>query len=331
MSELISVVIPVYKVEQYIKECVTSAINQTHDNIEIILVDDCGGDRSIEIAEELLKQSSRKWKIIRHNKNKGQGAARNTGTEAVEGEYFYYLDSDDYIAPETLSILYRAIKKYDADMAFGQGYQVLLPDGTFDIIKKDTAANLHESDPYHAFLRSDTNSGPCHRLVRTKSYLKTGIKFPEDVALEDFIWSFHLAKSGLTICTAEGKNLYFYRKWEGSTTAQYEGSGKLWKGSMVLADLFYESLVSDSLFNDKDFCWRYEELFNRLIYIIMTRLNSSRRQRCQQMEAFLHRFPQCTPGLSKIYRIMRLYVSLAKFMPAIFAYKIAKLWSKVFY
>ena len=88
MSALISVIIPVYNVEAYITECLDSVLSQSHRDIEVICVDDCGKDGSLAIAERYAEQDSR-VKIIRHEHNRGVGPARNTGMDAASGEYIY--------------------------------------------------------------------------------------------------------------------------------------------------------------------------------------------------------------------------------------------------
>lgn len=104
----VSIITPVYKVEQYIAECVQSVIDQDYDNIEFILVDDCGGDDSINIAEKLLIESTRSglsYKILRHEGNCGVSAARNTAMLAATGDYIFCLDSDDKLMEQCITVL----------------------------------------------------------------------------------------------------------------------------------------------------------------------------------------------------------------------------------
>lgn len=116
MSEpKISIIIPVYNVEKYLRDCLDSCINQTLENIEIICVDDCSPDNSIKILEEYQAKDSR-IKIFRHKENKNLGAARNTGLQAANGEYIWFVDSDDFIDTKACQILYNAIKEFDVDM-----------------------------------------------------------------------------------------------------------------------------------------------------------------------------------------------------------------------
>ena len=97
-SDLISVVVPVYKVEKYLDECVQSIVNQTHRNLEIILVDDGSPDRCPQLCDEWAEKDSR-IRVI-HQKNGGLSAARNAGLDVAKGDYIGFVDSDDYIAPD---------------------------------------------------------------------------------------------------------------------------------------------------------------------------------------------------------------------------------------
>lgn len=101
---MISVVIPVYNVEKYLKTCIESVIAQTYRDIEIILVDDCGSDGSAAIMEEYWSVDPR-IQIIKREKNGGLSAARNSGIDVAKGEYIYLLDADDAIHPKTLEIM----------------------------------------------------------------------------------------------------------------------------------------------------------------------------------------------------------------------------------
>lgn len=111
LSPLISVIVPIYKVEDYLNECVESIINQTYNNIEIILVDDGSPDNCPRICDEWARRDSR-IRVI-HKKNGGLSSARNVGVENAKGEYISFIDSDDTILPEFLEQLYKAFSLSD--------------------------------------------------------------------------------------------------------------------------------------------------------------------------------------------------------------------------
>lgn len=115
MKEKISVIVPVYNVEKYIEECISSIMRQTFDNLEIILVDDGSTDNSGKICDELAKKDLR-INVI-HQSNQGLSAARNTGLKHAMGDYISFIDSDDYIHIDMLNKLYEAIINSDSDLA----------------------------------------------------------------------------------------------------------------------------------------------------------------------------------------------------------------------
>ncbi|MDE6396987.1 MAG: glycosyltransferase, partial [Muribaculaceae bacterium] len=113
---LLSVIIPIYKVEQYLKECVDSVLAQTYPNMEIILVDDGTPDRSGEIADEYARLHPDKIRVI-HKENGGLSSARNAGLDIARGEFIGFVDSDDAILPEYYADMIEAMERTGADTA----------------------------------------------------------------------------------------------------------------------------------------------------------------------------------------------------------------------
>ena len=94
----VSIIIPIYKVESYIERCITSVLRQTYRNLEVILVDDCTPDSSMEIAKAVINENQNcgmNFVFLKHDHNFGLSAARNTGINAATGDYLFFLDSDD--------------------------------------------------------------------------------------------------------------------------------------------------------------------------------------------------------------------------------------------
>lgn len=127
MNKLISVIVPVYNVERFLDKCIGTIVNQTYKDLEIILVDDGSTDSSGHICDIWGERDSR-IKVI-HKKNAGLGFARNTGLEAVSGEYVLYFDSDDYIALNMIETLYRKMVETESDTVFC-GLTRVFEDGT---------------------------------------------------------------------------------------------------------------------------------------------------------------------------------------------------------
>ena len=113
----ISVIVPVYKVEKYIRKCIDSILNQTYQNIEVILVDDGSPDNCGKICDEYAYLDKR-VRVI-HKKNGGLGSARNVGLGLAKGQYIMFVDSDDYLTKDSIGTVLKAIVDYDMpDMIF---------------------------------------------------------------------------------------------------------------------------------------------------------------------------------------------------------------------
>lgn len=131
-KELISIVVPVYNAEKYLKRCVESIVNQTYKNLEIILVDDGSPDSCPQLCDKLAQEDKR-IKVI-HKKNQGLGMARNSGIEIATGKFICFFDSDDYIKLETIEKAYESAKKYNSEIVM------------FGMIKIDKNGNVLSED-----------------------------------------------------------------------------------------------------------------------------------------------------------------------------------------
>ena len=120
----VSIIIPTYNVEAYIRECLESVAAQTYEgNIECIIVDDCGTDNSIAVAEQFITEYKGciDFRILHREKNGGLSAARNSGTDAATGDYIFYLDSDDLLFPNSIADLMAIAERYPhADIVQGK-------------------------------------------------------------------------------------------------------------------------------------------------------------------------------------------------------------------
>lgn len=112
---MISVIVPIYNVEEYLPTCIESILNQTYKDLEILLIDDGSTDNSGKICDEYAKQDKRC--IVIHQQNQGVSATRNTGLNHATGKYISFIDGDDYIHPQMIEILYNEIRKGDFDFS----------------------------------------------------------------------------------------------------------------------------------------------------------------------------------------------------------------------
>jgi glycosyltransferase involved in cell wall biosynthesis len=126
--DLVTLSIPVYNVEKYVERALLSALNQTYENIEYLIVDDKGSDNSMNIVREILSTHSRRKSviIIEHPVNLGLGATRNSAISAAKGDYFFFLDSDDEITSDCIEKLYEEIRKSEGcDLVIGSSKNIL--------------------------------------------------------------------------------------------------------------------------------------------------------------------------------------------------------------
>ncbi len=131
---LVSVVIPVYNVEEYIAQCVQSVMKQTLKDIEIICIDDCGSDNSFKIVENFAKSDTR-IKIFRNAANYGQSIVRSVGINNAKGKYIFFLDSDDYLLENALEDMYKKAQEFDNDVVLSKT-EILLDGISNPIIEK---------------------------------------------------------------------------------------------------------------------------------------------------------------------------------------------------
>jgi len=120
----VSIIIPVYNVELYIERCLLSVLNQTYQDIEIILVDDCGTDNSIAIAQQIINIHPNGYKvhILKHEQNRGLSAARNTGIMVATGEYIWFVDSDDWIEDSFINKLSKRLNYCSSELIVFDAY-----------------------------------------------------------------------------------------------------------------------------------------------------------------------------------------------------------------
>ena len=115
MKDLISIIIPVYNVENYLHVCLNSVLKQTYQDFEIICIDDASTDSSLEILKYFEKKDSR-IKVLKNDSNKGQGYSRNRGLELAQGKYISFLDGDDWLSPDAFEILIQKAEQDNLDL-----------------------------------------------------------------------------------------------------------------------------------------------------------------------------------------------------------------------
>lgn len=201
-SPFISIIIPVFKVEQYLRTCLASVLNQSYNNWEMILVDDGSPDSCGEICDEYAEKDSRI--VVIHKENGGLSSARNEALDyPLKGEFVTFLDSDDFWHPDYLSVLVGLQKEFNADIV--QCNYVRGIAKTFPKIKEDT--NVEVFDHHEVFLKEKAKIIMCGKLYRKQLF--DDVRMPVGLYNEDdwTTWKLYY-KSGIVAVT--NQTLYYY-------------------------------------------------------------------------------------------------------------------------
>lgn len=196
----ISIVIPVYNVERYIERCVHSVINQTYSGeMECILVDDCGKDKSMAIAERMITEyrGDIVFQILHHDHNRGLSAARNTGIDATSGDYIYFLDSDDELPLNAIQLLVNEVEKHpNVEMVQGA-------------LKSDVYQDYYDISCFKHYQYTEDNGwirrnyycvgktipvNGVNKLIKLDFLRRNRLYFKEGIIHEDEHWMFYLVK-----------------------------------------------------------------------------------------------------------------------------------------
>ncbi|MFR0543250.1 glycosyltransferase [Limosilactobacillus reuteri subsp. suis] len=229
MNDLVSVVVPVYNVEPFLKKCIDTIINQTYTNLEIILVDDGSTDLSGQICDE-YKKIDKRIKVI-HKDNSGLGLSRNVGIKASKGKYITFIDSDDYISNNMILNLVNGIKKKGADACIG-GFVKIDGDEREIFTEKYNDIFLNKNILEHTFIKMLGNLPNSHDSIKMSVWgclFSTNLIKENDIYFkservyisEDIVWDsyfYDYAKSVQFI----NKSGYFYRLNNNSLTTSYK-------------------------------------------------------------------------------------------------------------
>ena len=271
-ESLISIIIPIYKVEKYLNNCLDSIINQTYRNLEIILVDDGSPDNCPNICDEYAKKDSRI--VVIHKENGGLSSARNAGLDVCTGDYISFIDSDDFVSKGFIKVLYDSLTINKADISecefsdFVDSEQDTI-DNT-DLNNKDNSidSKVYSSREMQLNLLNDAYVN--HVVVWNKLYKKSlfeNIRFPNGKVHEDEYVTYKVFSEAKAIVYIN-KQLYYYRKSSNSITGSnfsakrlvvldaYEEKKVFYKEDSELYSkvvLLYQKILKKYFFNTKKF------------------------------------------------------------------------------
>ena len=217
-TALISVIVPVYNVAQYLEKSIASIQQQTYQNLEIILVDDGATDESGRLCEKIAEQDERV--LVYHKENEGLSQARNDGLKQAHGDYVIFIDSDDYIHPEMIASLYQQLVKEDADVSSC---------GVMNVYANSESPQTENQDDYficdtETFLREyligEKIPGTiCNKLI--KKEIAAQLTFPKGLIYEDAYYHFDLIKVAKKYVVNTKPYYYYFHRGDSITTKPY--------------------------------------------------------------------------------------------------------------
>ena len=261
MGELITIALPVYNVENYLKRCMDSVLCQTYQNLEIILVDDGSVDGSGKMCDEYAKKDKR-VKVI-HKENGGLSSARNAAIEIAKGEYITFVDTDDWIEPTYVEELYDAIKKYDCDMSIC-GFAQIFENG--EIFSKEHVEQVKvvREDPLTVFY-GKTYIGHYSWAKLYKKDLFKDVRFPLGIYNQDTYVVSHICnnvKKGIVIIPSTLYN-YIRLRTGGATKEVSEKSFNLLVAKRHNAEVISKDFCNYS-FVCRDLFYAYINLYRKI-------------------------------------------------------------------
>ena len=247
----VSIIIPVYNVAPYIKRCLDSVVAQTFQDIECILVDDCGTDNSKEIVQQYIDnyQGQIQFKFIHHEKNLGLSGARNTGIKVATGEWLYFLDSDDSIIPDCIAILFALQEKYP-DVDFVQG-NLLDEKGKISHYGfKNIPDYCNNPATIENIMLRRVITSAWNRLIKRSLVLENDLFFPVGMIHEDMYWVYffskHVKAAAFTLV-----GTYIYYTTENSTITSVSQSTRIkrYTSRLQASNGYISDLLNNSYHN----------------------------------------------------------------------------------
>ena len=217
---LVSIIIPIYNVETFVERCLLSVLNQTYKKTEIIVINDCSQDKSMDIVRGIIEGNPDKFpkvQIIEHSENKGISASRNTGINASEGDYIFFLDSDDWLSSDCIEKQVFLAKKYNSDLVIGdlnfEGYNWGFHKWwDFNCLPENIDDNVIIQNLFYSF---KIYMMVWNKLIRRSIIMNNNIYFKEGIIHEDDLWFYELIRFIKKMSILNAKT-YFYYLREGS-------------------------------------------------------------------------------------------------------------------
>ena len=209
-TPFVSIIVPVYNVSDYIDDCLQSIAAQDYEGrMECVIIDDCGNDDSLDHVHRFINSyhGAISFSVVSHDRNKGVSAARNTGIRYASGEYILFVDSDDVLLDNALSMLVTPLGNECFDVVFGRYkcfglYEAMGP--TFGGIV------LRGNNVRDYYFKEKIDNTAWNKLYRTEFLLSSALSFYEGILHEDILWGVEVALAAKSVCILDTVT-YFYR------------------------------------------------------------------------------------------------------------------------
>lgn len=254
MNQLVSIIVPVYNVKNYLSTCIDSILNQTYTSIELILVDDGSIDGSDKICDEYAKKDSRVTVV--HKKNEGVSVARNTGIQVAKGKYIQFVDSDDFLRADMTDCLMREVNIDNVMPICNMEIHYRNKRYCRDLIRVDKKDSYSIEQYLLKFLTKYKTSpfigSPCNKIFIKDIIIKNNIKFQEGrIFAEDFIFNLEYLYYIKAVAIIN-KSLYYYRVETLNSLSKDTKSPEYWWNNykqlyVIYQDIFnYYGLLKDN-------------------------------------------------------------------------------------
>lgn len=250
----VSVVVPVYGVEQFIGRAVETMMEQTLDDVEFIFVNDCTPDNSIEVLQEVISRYPRRFgqvTILAHGVNRGLPAARNTGMEAVRGEYVFHWDCDDYAEKDMLECLYNEAKRTESDYVWCDWF--LTFNSNSRIMQQPSATTPRKA--LSMILSGSMKYNVWNKLVAHSLYVNSKIRFPEGNSMGEDMTMIKLLTQAKKVAHVP-KPLYHYIRTNSDAMTQIYSPAhlqELRKNTVDVCAFLKDQIIDDSI--EREISW----------------------------------------------------------------------------
>lgn len=309
---MVSIIIPIYNVEQYITACLESVVAQTYTDYEVILVDDCGTDNTMKLVEKYINDKinvkDNRWRIIHQEKNMGPSAARNLGVVSAKGEYIFFLDSDDTLMSDCLEQLIKTAEMSGADITVGN-FRMIGEDKWIPRFNCDDKTYTY--DAFHDFLQGNYYLMVWNKLVKRDILERNHISFPIGIHHgEDAAWSFSLACVAKKVAYVFDETYNYYLRTNGLHAKDIFQN--FFASYLFLIEHYAKDAQWYGKSGDSEFRWWYEK--QKALHFGQTKSCGTKEQLRKIYSIIRQNLPQS--GLNK----MQIHYCLPSFL-GFFAYK----------